>query len=289
MGDVEANYASYGSDDPDGLEADPWGTHLELDHPWGLDTAAWAATSPVGSLSRGAQRNAPAGDAEANYTTTGLDGPPRTWSRGAADRDGSASAASQVRIRTAGTHAPAGMHEAYDTKEALGAGHDPRHGSRDHGAQWYHDARWRPVPPPSDEAYGAPGEGAPEWEQLRLQSRSLLTPAALGDGVRTGIAAGGRAPHTGKPPALPEVRKYAARRGSTSPPRRTAGKEADTEGDLPPDKGDRYVDLDGTSHEPERRANHAELAWARAEVKRLRVQLETLRGRSRARALGARV
>ena len=128
-----------------------------------------------------------------------------------------------------------------------------------------------------------------QWEQLRLQSRSLLTPAALGDGVRTGIAAGGRAPHTGKPPALPEVRKYAARRGSTSPPRWTAGKEADTEGDLPPDKGDRYVDLDGTSHEPERRANHAELAWARAEVKRLRVQLETLRGRSRARALGARV
>ena len=86
-----------------------------------------------------------------------------------------------------------------------------------------------------------------------------------------------------------EVRKYMPRRGSTSPPRRTAGREADTEGDLPPDKGDRYVDLNGTSHEPERRANHAELAWARAEVKRLRVQLETLRGRSRARALGARV
>ena len=113
-GDVEASYTSYGPDGPDGLEADPWGTHLELDHPRGLDTAAWAATSPVGSLSRGAQRNAPAGDAEANYTTTGLDGPPRTWSCGAPDRVGSASAASQVGIRTAGTHAPAGMHEAYD-------------------------------------------------------------------------------------------------------------------------------------------------------------------------------
>ena len=87
--------SSHGSDGPDGLEADPWGTHLELDHPGRLDTAAWAATSPVGSLSRGAQRNAPAGDAEADYTTTGLDGPTRTWSRGAADRDGSASAASK--------------------------------------------------------------------------------------------------------------------------------------------------------------------------------------------------
>ena len=39
-GDVEANYTSSGADDPDWLEADPWGTRLELDHPWGLDTAA---------------------------------------------------------------------------------------------------------------------------------------------------------------------------------------------------------------------------------------------------------
>ena len=85
---IDVGYMAYGSDGPDGLEADPWGTHLEPDHPGGLDTVAWAATSPVGSLSRGAQRNAPAGDAEANYTTTGLGGPPRTWSRGAADRDG---------------------------------------------------------------------------------------------------------------------------------------------------------------------------------------------------------
>ena len=100
------------------------------------------------------------------------------------------------------------------------------------------------MPPPSDEAYGAPGEGALEWEQLRLQSQALLAPAALGDGVRTGVAAGGRALHTWKPPALPEVRKYVPRRGSTSPPRRAAEEEAGTEGDLPSDKGDRYVDPD---------------------------------------------
>ena len=178
------------------------------------------------------------------------------------------------------------MHEAYDAEEAPGADRDPRHGSRDHGTQWYHDARWHPVPPPSDEAYGAPGEGALEWGQLRLQSQSLLTPAALGDGVRTGIAAGGRALHTWKPPALPEVRKHVSRRGSTSPSRRTAGEEADTGGDLPPDKGDRYVDLDGASHEPEggpRRARRA-----RAEVKHLHATLEILRGTQRARALGAR-
>ncbi|EOD26593.1 hypothetical protein EMIHUDRAFT_205702 [Emiliania huxleyi CCMP1516] len=139
------------------------------------------------------------------------------------------------------------MHEAYGTKEALGAGHDPRHGSRDHGTQWYYGARWHSVPPPSDEVYGAPGEGALEWEQLRLQSRSLLTPAALGGGVRTGSAPGGRALHTCKPPALHE--------------------------------GDRYVGLDGASHKPERRADRAELAWTQAEVKRLRAQLEALRGR----------
>ena len=109
---------------------------------------------------------------------------------------------------------------------------------------------------------------------MRLQSRSLLTPAALGGGVRTGIAAGGRALHTCKPPALHEVRKYMSRRGSTSPLRRTAGREADTDGDLPSDKGDCYVGLDGTSHEPERRADRTELAWTQAEVKRLRAQLE---------------
>ena len=80
-----------------------------------------------------------------------------------------------------------------------------------------------------------------------------------------------------------------SRRGSTSPPRRTAGREADTEGDLPSDKGDRYVGLDGASHKPERRADRAELAWTQAEVKRLRAQLEALRGKSRVQALGARV
>ena len=181
--DDAANYTTSGPNNPGWLEADPQGTHGR-DYPQGLDAAAWAAASPVGSRTLGAQRSAPTGDVEANYTTMGLDGPPKAWSCGAADRDGSANAASQVGIHTAGTHAPAGMHEACDTEEAPGADRNPRHGSRDHGTQWYYGARWHPVPPPSDEAYGAPGEGALEWEQLRLQSQSLLTPAALGDGVR---------------------------------------------------------------------------------------------------------
>ena len=40
----------------------------------------------------------------------GSDDPPRTWSRGAPDRDGSASVASQVRIRTAGAYAALGQY-----------------------------------------------------------------------------------------------------------------------------------------------------------------------------------
>jgi len=199
----------------------------------------------------------------------------------APDRDGSASVASQVRIRTAGAYAPAGTHEAYDTKETLGAGHDPRYEPRDHGTQWYYGAQRHSVPPPSDDACGAPGEGALEWERSRLQSRSLLTPAALGGGVQAGIAPGGHALHTCEPPALHEMRKYIPRRDSSTPPRRTAGGGADTGGDLPSDKGDRYVDLDGTSHKPERRPGHAELTWTRAEIKRLRAQIQILRSRSR--------
>ena len=101
-GNVEANLASHPPDGSGGFdEADLWGLRFETDH--GFDSWAWAARAAAGSPSRGAPENAPAGDAEANYTTTGLDGPPRTWSCGAADRDGSASAASQGGIRTAGT------------------------------------------------------------------------------------------------------------------------------------------------------------------------------------------
>ena len=60
------------------------------------------------------------------------------------------------------------MHVAYDAKETLGAGHDPRHEPRDHGTQWYYGAQRRSVPPLSDEACGAPGEGALEWGRSRL-------------------------------------------------------------------------------------------------------------------------
>ena len=57
------------------------------------------------------------------------------------------------------------------------------------------------------------------------------------------------------------------------------------EGDLPSDKGDRYVALDGTSLRPERRADRAELAKMRAEVEHILAQARTLRGKARARDL----
>ena len=155
------------------------------------------------------------------------------------------------------------MHVAHDAKEALGAGYDPRHEPQGHGTQWYYDARWHFAPPPSDKAYGAPGEGALEEERSRLQSRALLTPAALGGGVQAGAAPGVRALRTHKPPALHDTHKYAARCGSATPPQRAVGKGADTEGNLPSDKGDHYVGLDGASHKPERRADRAELAHKR--------------------------
>ena len=78
------------------------------------------------------------------------------------------------------------------------------------------------------------------------------------------------------------------RRGSASPPQRTAEEEADAEGKVPSDTGDRYVDFDGASHGPVRRADHTELAKARAEIERLRVTLEMHRDRERAQTLGAR-
>ena len=124
-GDVEADYTTFGPNNPDWLEADPEGTPGR-DYPQGWDTATWAAAPPVGFQSLGTQRSAPAGNVGANYTTTGFDGPPETWSCGASDHDGSANAASHVEIHTAGAHVPAGMHETYDIEEVPGADYDPR-------------------------------------------------------------------------------------------------------------------------------------------------------------------
>ena len=81
---------------------------------------------------RGAHRR----DVGANYTTTGLDGSPETCSCGASDYDGSANAASHVEVHTAGAHVPVGMHETCNIEDVPGADYDPRHGSRDPGAQW---------------------------------------------------------------------------------------------------------------------------------------------------------
>ena len=135
---------------------------------------------------------------------------------------------------------------------------------------------------------GAADEGALEWGRSQLQSRALLTPAALGGGVRAGAVPGGPAPHGGEPPALHGAHKYMARRESTTPPQRTAGGEAGTGGNLPTDKGDYYIGLGGMSHEPERRADD-ELARAQAEVQRLRARLKTLQGKSKVQVLGNRV
>ena len=46
--DGAADYTTFGPNNPDWLEAEPQGTHGR-DYPQGLDAAAWAATSPVGS------------------------------------------------------------------------------------------------------------------------------------------------------------------------------------------------------------------------------------------------
>ena len=283
-GNVEANLASHPPDGSGGFdEADLWGLRFETDH--GFGSWAWAARAAAGSPSRGAPENAPAGDAEANHTTMGSDDPPRAWAPEAPDRDDNASVASQAGTRTAGAHAPVDMHVALGAEEALGAGHDHRHEPRGHGRQWYHDVRGHFTPPPSDKAHDAPGEGVLEEERSQPQSRALLTPAALDGGVQAGAAPGVRALRTCKPPALHDTHKHVARRGAATPPQRTVGKGADTEGDLPSDKGDRYVALDGTSLRPERRADRAELAEMRAELEHVRAQVRTLRDKARARDL----
>ena len=177
------------------------------------------------------------------------------------------------------------MHVALGAKEALGAGHDHRHEPRGHGRQWYHGARWHFTPPPSDKAYDAPGKGVLEEEWSRLQSRALLTPAALGGGVQAGAAPGVRALRTHKPPALHDTHKYAARCGSATPPQRAVGKGADTEGDLPSDKGDHYVGWDGESHGPERRSDHAEILEMQAGIEHISAQVQVLMDKARRRDL----
>ena len=286
-GNVEANLASHRPDGSGGLdEADPWGSQFETDH--GFGSWAWAARAAVGPPSRGAPENAPAGDAEANHTTMGSDDPPRARAPEAPYRDDNASVAGQAGTRTAGAHAPVGMHVALGAKEALGAGHDHRHEPRGHDRQWYHDARGHFTPPPGDKAHDAPGEAVPEEERSRLQSRALLTPAALGGGVQAGAAPGVRALRTRKPPALHDTYKYAARCGAPTPPQRAVGKGADTDGGLPSDKGDCYVALDGTSHRPVRRADHSGLAETPAGFEHTRAQVRALRDKAWVRALEQR-
>ena len=195
------------------------------------------------------------------------------------------SVARRDRVRPAGAHAPVGMHAALDAEEAHGASHGSRHESRGHGTQWYHGAQRRSVPPPTGKTYGAPGEGALKGERSGLQSRALLTPAALGDGAQAGVVPSARAFRTGEPPALHGVYKYAARRDSLTPPQRAVGKEADARGDLPTDKGDHYIGWDGESHEPERRPSHAEIMEMQAEIEYIRAQVQILQDKKRRRNL----
>ena len=71
--DDAASYATSGPNNPDWPEAHPQWAHGRRDHPQGLDAAAWAAASPVGSQSLGALRSASTGDVEARTThPTGL-------------------------------------------------------------------------------------------------------------------------------------------------------------------------------------------------------------------------
>ena len=97
-----------------------------------------------------------------------------------------------------------------------------------------------------------------------------------------------RALRTHKPPALRDTHKYAARRGAPTPPQRAVGEGADADGGLPSDKGDCYVALDGTSHRPERWADHTELAEMPAGFEHTRAQVRALRDKAWARALEQR-
>ena len=181
-----------------------------------------------------------------------------------------------------GAHTPVGTRKAHGAGDGPDADHGPGHGARDP------DAQRHPVPYASDDTRGAPNGGAFEREQPLLQGQPPPTPYAPGDDIRANVAIGGRALDTRKPPALAGTHKHRARRGSASPPLRTAEDEADAEGRVPSDTAGQYVDFDGASHGPEGRADHTELARARAEVERLRKALEMYRDRERVQAHGAR-
>ena len=283
-GNVEA---SHGFHQPDGLdesdEAGSWGLRLETER--GHAAWAWTATSAVDSPSWEATENAPAEDAGANYTTTGSDGPPRAWAPGAPDHGDGASVARRDKVRPAEAHAPVGMHAALDAEEAHGASHGSRHESQGYGTQWHHGAQQRFVPPPTGKTYGAPGEGALEGERSVLRGQALLTPATLGNGAQPGVVPGVRAFRASEPPALLGAYKYAARRGSSTPPQRAVGEEADARGDLPTDKGDLYVGWNGESHEPERRPDHAEAMETQAEIEDILAQVQALQDKRRRRNL----
>ena len=205
----------------------------------------------------------------------GLISPSEARSDGASDHDDNADQTDLVEAYAVGAHTPVGTRKAHGAGDGPDADHGPGHGARDP------DAQRHPVPYASDDTRGAPNGGAFEREQPLLQGQPPPTPYAPGDDIRANVAIGGRALDTRKPPALAGTHKHRARRGSASPPLRTAEDEADAEGRVPSDTAGQYVDFDGASHGPEGRADHTELARARAEVERLRKALEMYRDRER--------
>jgi len=147
------------------------------------------------------------------------------------------------------------------------------------------------VPYASDNTRGAPNGGAFEQEQPLLQGQPPPTPYAPGDDTWANVAIGGRALGT-RITEAPGVGRDAQAQGAPwldEPP------TADCRGwdrrrrEGPFRHGGSLRRLRRRiSHGPEGRADHTELARARAEVERLRVALEMYRDRERVRTLGAR-
>ena len=109
------------------------------------------------------------------------------------------------------------MREAHGIGDGPGAGHAPRH------KLGVPDARWHSMSLAGGGTYGAPDGGTLEQERLWPQGQALLTPLAMGGGIWTDAAVGGRALNTPKPPAVAGLHRHEPRRGPASLPQRTAG------------------------------------------------------------------
>ena len=239
-GDVGAERRTTGFDILDRLEADPKGRleHDDLPEWEPHATTMWTAAPHVDFQPLGAWESESIGGGRTTSTTGSPASPPETRSDGASDHDDNADL---VEAYAVGAHTPVGTREVYGdgmnpvrtTARATEHATPTRHGTQCHTQVTTRAAH--PTGAPSSKSSRCCRASRPQLRMLRATTPGRTLQLAVAPSAH-----GSR-----KPPALAGTHKHRARRGSTSPPLRTAEDGTDAEGRVPSDTADRYVDFDG--------------------------------------------